>query len=93
MTKDLPRLRIVYYDDERSDDVVIVGQYEVILAERKFGRGAVADGDADAITFAAYEGARRAGVVGEGVAYDAWARSVAMVEALEPGESPTPLET
>lgn len=92
MAKDLPRLRIVYYDEERADDVVVCGQYEVLLAERKFGRGTVAAGDIDAITFAAYQGAKRAGVV-EGVDYEAFAKSVAQVEAVEPGESPPPPTT
>lgn len=87
---EIPRMRVVYYDADRSADVVVIGQWEVNLAERKFGVGAMQQGNIDAITYAAFLGAKRAGLVPDGTAYDAWASSVAATEEDEPGESEAP---
>lgn len=91
-SRDIPRLRIVYYDEERCDDVVVCGQWEANLAERKFGEGSVSRGNLDAVTYAAFLSAKRAGLI-DTKDYEAWARDVAMTEAVEPGESQAPLET
>jgi hypothetical protein len=87
--REIPRLRVVYYDG-RPDDVIVCGQWEVNLAERKHGEGSVSRGNLDAITYAAYLGAKRSGAVEDGVSYEAWAPAVAQTEAVEPGESPAP---
>jgi len=87
---EIPKLRITYYDEDRSPDTVLVGHWEMTLTERKFFPGAVSQGSADAIAYLAFMGAKRAGVVGDGIQYDAWAKEVAIVEDVEPGESQTP---
>jgi hypothetical protein len=89
----LPRFTIGYYDDDRADDVVVVGQWEMTLAERKFGVGCMEQGSMDAITYATFLGAKRCGLVPEGVAYDAWAAGVALIEEAGLGESQAPLAT
>ncbi len=91
MAPQIPRMRIDYYDDDRSSDVVPVGQWEVNLAERKFGVGSAREGNLDAITYAAFLAGKRAGVVPDGVGYEAWAAGVCRTEAVEPGESQAPL--
>lgn len=89
----IPRLRIIYYDEDRAPDVVVCGQWEAILAERKFGEGSVTRGNLDAVTYVAYLGGKRSGIVPDGMDYETWASSVAQTEAVEPGESPAPLAT
>jgi len=91
-TRALPRFAVTYYEEERSGDVVLVGQWEMTLAERKFGVGCMEAGSLDAITFATYMGARRCGLVPEGTAYDDWASGVAQIEEAGLGESRTPPE-
>lgn len=90
---ELNRVRIVYYDESRAPDVVVIGQWEAILADRKFGEGAISRGNLDAVTFAAYMGARRCGLISDGQSYDGWAEGVAQTEEAEPGESPAPPAT
>lgn len=89
----IPRLRIVYYDQDRPPDIVVCGQWEAVLAERRYGEGSVSRGNLDAVTFAAFLGAKRSGSVPDGMDYETWASSVAQTEAIEPGESPEPLGT
>lgn len=86
----LPRFEVGYYADEQADDVIVVGQWEMTLAERKFGVGTVAAGSMDAITYAVYLGAKRSGLVPEGTSYDAWASTVASIGEAGAGESPAP---
>ena len=94
MASKLPRFRITYYDDGRAPDVVVVGHWEMVLAERKFGVGCAQAGNLDSIMYSAFLGAKRAKVVPDGVDYDAWASTVAVVdEAGEVGESPAPPAT
>jgi hypothetical protein len=94
MAGKLPKMRVLYYDEARTPDTIIVGQWELVQAERKFGTGAVTERrDLDAITFACYLGARRAGIIADGTAYEAWAQDVAVTEEMEPGESQAPLAT
>jgi len=88
----IPRFEVSYYDEERSPDVVPVGNWELVMAERKFGRGCISAGSLDGILYASYLGAKRAGLVAEGTSYDAWGASVAKVAEAPSGESPTSLE-
>jgi hypothetical protein len=90
MATAIPRLTITYYDDDRSADTVLVGNWEYIQAERKFGIGEMSRGNVDALTYAAFLGAKRARIVDDGVNYDAWAQSVAVVEEVGEGESQAP---
>jgi hypothetical protein len=92
MGKQLPRFEVAYYD-ERAGDVVVVGQWEMTLAERKFGVGTIAAGSMDAITYAVFLGARRCGLVSDGLGYDQWASEVAVIEEAGEGESPAPPAT
>ena len=88
----LTRLVVSYYDDS-SPDVVVCGMREFILAERKFGVGAIAASNMDALAYAAYLAAKRSKIVAEGVSYDAWLENVAMIGGTEDeaaGESPAP---
>lgn len=94
MAARLPKMRVLYYEDDRAPDVIVVGQWELVLAERKYGSGAVTERrDLDAVTYACYLGAKRAGIVGEGESYEAWAQDVAVTEELEAGESQAPPAT
>lgn len=88
----LTRLTVSYYDAEIAPDTVICGMREFILAERKFGVGAIAASNMDALAYAAYLGARRSGILEAGVSYDAWLENVAMIAGDDenPGESPAP---
>lgn len=86
MSSAIPRLRITYYDQEKAPDVIFCGQWEATQAERKFGEGSVSRGNLDAVTYAAFLGAQRSGIVPEGTDYEAWARTVALTESVEPGE-------
>lgn len=100
----LPRFRISYYD-ERSPDVVVIGGWEMVLCDRKFGKGTIADPSLEAVFYQAYLGARRAGVLPSGIKFDDWVPTVAMVEPVEDpssdedededgqGESPAPPAT
>ena len=89
----IPRLKINYYEENRSPDVIVCGQWEYILAERKFGVGAMQAGNVDALCYAAFNGGRRAGIVPEGMGYDAWAQTVVEVEEDGEGESLAPPAT
>ena len=88
------RCKVVYYDDARSDDVVLVGAWEIVLAERKFGKAD--EHPMEYAMYLGYLGAKRAGLVTDGVGFDAWGADVALVENAEPdedgapGESPAP---
>ena len=93
MGKKLPRIKISYYDQDRPEDVVVCAQWELVQAERKFGVGCMEQGNLDAITYAAFLSAQRSGIVGEGLAYDAWASTVALTDMDESGESPAPPAT
>lgn len=88
------RARVHYYDEARSSDTVIGGQWELVMAERKFGVGAMGSGSLDAIAYAVYRAAQRSGLT-DGKDYDAWAAGVSAVEIIEDdsGESQAPLET
>lgn len=87
----LTRLTVSHYDEETSPDVVLCGMREFILAERKFGVGAIQQSNMDALAYAAYLASQRSGIVEAGVSYDAWLANVAMIAGDEdPGESPAP---
>ena len=88
----LTRLTISYYDETATPDTVFAGFREFVLAERKFGSGAIQAQNMDALGFAAYLAARRSGLVAEGISYDAWLENVAMIAGDDenPGESPAP---
>lgn len=92
-TDRIPLLKVVYYDEEKADDVVICGQYEAVLADRKFGEGATGRGNLDAVTYAAFLSMRRAKLLADGTDYETFARTVALTEPAGRGESPAPLET
>lgn len=90
------KCKVIYYDEERSDDVVLVGGWEIVLAERKFaGSG---DHPVEYAIYLGYLGAKRAGLVPDGLGFDAWGATVALVENADPqdsedggtGESPAP---
>ena len=96
----IPRIRIGYYDEERAPDVVVVGQWEITLAERKHGKGSWRGESIEAVAYQAYQGAKRAGLITKATDFDTWAREVAVVEAIDedetdeageqPGESQAP---
>ena len=90
MSKQLPRFTIGYYAEDKADDTIVVGQWEMTLAERKFGVGCMGQGSMDAITYAVYLGAKRCGVVADGAGYDDWAAGVAVIEEAGLGESQAP---
>lgn len=93
----LPRMRVHYYPDgdgaEPATDVVVVGQWELTLSERKYGVGQFKLGNLEAITYATYLSAKRAGIVADNVGFEAWGATVALTEAVEAGESPAPPAT
>lgn len=93
MKKGLPRFKVTYYAEDKADDVVLVAQWEMTLAERKFGVGCIEQGSLDAITFATFMGAKRCGILPDGIDYDAFASTVAQVEEAGLGESQAPPET
>lgn len=84
---EIPRWRVCYYDEKRSPDVLSVGAWEINMAERKFYVGCVTQGALDGITYAAFCGAKRAGIIAKDADYETWAEGVAFIEELEPGES------
>jgi hypothetical protein len=57
--KQIPRWELTYYDAERPTDTVLVGAWEINLAERKHYVGAVEQGCMDAILYAAFKAARQ----------------------------------
>ena len=85
-------IRIYYYDDERSSDVVAVGGWELVLLQRKYPGDLT--GNIEANYYLAYLGAKKAGLVADGMSFDAWGQGVALPEEVEgPGESQAPPAT
>ena len=94
---DLPKLRIVYYSEEVPPDVVIVGQWEVGQAEGKFDVLEVHQGSVRSLSYQAFLAARRHKLVPEGMTWEKWDASVALIESADDegdsGESQAPLAT
>ncbi len=86
------QLRVFYYDEERSPDVVVVGGWEIVEMQRKYS-GVDLEGQVEPTYYLAFLGAKRAGFAPD-KAFEAWGRDVAMVEEVtEPGESQAPPAT
>jgi hypothetical protein len=91
----IERCIVSYYDEERTPDTVLVGGWEIVLAERKFGLAN--EHPMEYAMYLGYLGAKRAGLTGE-AKFDDWAHDVALVENADaadsedgtPGESPAP---
>jgi hypothetical protein len=90
----LPRMRVAYYDEaSKSDDVIVVGAWELTLANRKYGDGAIGSGDLEAMLYAVWQGAKRCGVAPANDDFEAWASTVAILEEDGEGESQAPPAT
>ena len=86
----LERFDIVYYDEEKSSDRVVLGLWEFAKAQEKYGVEALNSGDLTAMTYACWWGAKRKGLIsGEGD-FESWRYEVAGVEPVSSGESPAP---
>jgi hypothetical protein len=83
----LRAIKIFYYDEALSPDVALVGTWEVVQAERKFGHEAIVNGLYECDVFCAYLGAKRGGLVADGIAFDKWATNVAFIEEPEDDSS------
>ena len=81
-TSKIPHFRVSYYDG-RSDDVVLVGSWELALTERKFRERR---DSYEATMYQVYLGAQRAGIVKReskgGPDFDAWGVGVSFIESL-----------
>lgn len=89
----ITRFRVSYYDEERAPDVVRVGMWEGHLTEQKFGDGCLQKGKLGALLYVAWLGAKRTGVITPDAGFDSWGQGVALIEEIEPGESPAPPAT
>jgi len=84
-------LRVFYYDEDRSPDVVVVGGWELVEMQRKY-RGVDLEGQIEPTYYLAYLGARRSGLSPGN--FEEWGKTVAIVEEVdEPGESQAPPAT
>lgn len=94
------RMDVHYYDEERSSDLIVCGQWEYQQAQRKFNKTlaqAGQDSDLEYMAYVTYLAAKRQRVVEGSVAFDDWASTVMAIEPHEDeedgdgaGESPAP---
>jgi len=93
MSAGIERFTVFYYGD-RPDDVAMVGQFELIEAQRKYGKSlhqAMVDGSSmEHSSFAVFRALIRQGTIAS-TDFEVWLTSVARVAA-EEGESPAPPE-
>lgn len=96
------RMRVTYYDENKSPDLLVCGQWEYLQAQRKFGKSlkeAGESGDLEYMIFVGFRAAVRQNLVAEGVTFDEWSTTVMALEQDEEkkdetaaGESQAPLD-
>jgi len=89
------QLRLHYYDEERSPDVVAVGGWEIVQMERKYRDLDLTDPTlVEPTYYLAFLGAKRGGLVPADQSFEQWGATVALPEEVEePGESQAPPAT
>lgn len=88
--KSVMRMEVHYYDENRSPDLVICGQFEYLQAQRKYNGKTLAqagkESDLEYMGYVAYLAAKRMKLVDPGVTYEQWAEGVMALESEDDGK-------